>query len=65
MNKNNLEGWLFTYNAFTNEWMAADRDHYQELFNGGDNVIKSSKLHTLEELIMKYETIKEIKNNVK
>lgn len=36
----NLYGWVFTYNPYTETWLAATRDNYFDLWNGGKNVIK-------------------------
>lgn len=43
----NLHGWVITYNQFTDRWLAAQREHYSELFNGGDNVLKFTTLESL------------------
>lgn len=50
-----LYGWLFTYNPFTDKWRAAKSEHKEELFSSfkGENVISSSKIETLIELIIK------------
>ncbi len=53
--KENLDGWLFTYNSKTDKWRAARRDHATELFSNYNSklVISSSSIKTLEEIIMK------------
>lgn len=55
MSRNDLHGWVFTYNQYTNKWYAAKREHFTELFSNlqSDNVIGSSKRSTLEELIQR------------
>ena len=51
--KNNLTGWVFTYNPNTDEWFATIRDNYFTLFNGGKGLLKSKDLHLLIEMISK------------
>jgi hypothetical protein len=53
MSNNNLEGWVFAYNPYVNQWWAAKREHYRDLWNGGSNVLKSESWLTLQEIIMK------------
>jgi hypothetical protein len=52
-NKDNLYGWLFTYNPYTNLWNAATRDNYFLLFSNPSNelVLKAKDLKVLTELI--------------
>lgn len=51
--KDCITDWLFHYNNITKLWNAVKRDNYHQLFNGGENVLKSSKFETLIELISK------------
>jgi hypothetical protein len=61
-----IHDFLFHLNEITNKWETAPRDSYNELFSGGDNVIRSSKIETLISLIKKYDgDINKIKKNVK
>lgn len=62
----NLHGWVFTYCAVSKVWCAAERDNYNSLFNDytSPNVLRSSKIETLIELIAKGKTINKIKNLV-
>ena len=52
-NKENLYGWLFTFNPYTNTWYAAKREDYMLLFNNlnSDGVLKSSEITTLVTII--------------
>lgn len=64
MNKN-LHDWLFHYNIYTNKWEAVKRDNYSELFSGDKgNVLKSSRIETLIELISKTNGDKAKLNNL-
>ena len=63
--KENLQNWVFTYNPYEDMWIGCKREDYSDLFNGGNNVIKSQKINTLVELIKKYDDVKTIKKNVK
>ena len=51
----NLQGWVFTYDAYNKQWRAARRADYRDLFNDVDspNVLRSSKHETLVDLIIK------------
>ena len=51
MLKNHLSDWIINYNYITKTWRAVKRDDYRELFNGGNNIIKSNKLDTLVEIL--------------
>ena len=50
-----LHGWLFTYNSLNSMWRACLREDSNELFNDfkSDKVISSSRVETLQELIIK------------
>ncbi len=50
--RDRLYGWLFHYNPYRNQWEAAKREHYKELFSGGKHVLRSRTLETLKDLIM-------------
>jgi len=51
--ENSLYEWVFRYNNYTNNWCAVQRDNYQDLFSDvdSDNVLKSSSIETLIEII--------------
>lgn len=53
MDKKLLHGWIMTWNDYLGVYCAVDRDNYNKLFNGGDGVIKSKDINTLQELIMR------------
>lgn len=50
-----MYGWLFTYNPFTDRWMATNRDNYFKLWNEGPNeaVLESRNIDSLIEIIIK------------
>ncbi len=52
-----LEGWVFTWNSFTETWQAVRREDYNLLFNDYSNnkVLRSKSIETLQELIIKTE----------
>ena len=54
MNKKILYDWLFHYNPFTKLWCATTRSNKDLLFNNekSPNVIKSSNINTLIEIIV-------------
>ena len=59
-----LQQYVFHYNPFKNTWNAIPRDKYVDYWNGydGKEIIKSSNIKTLIELIGKGEEfIKKIK----
>ncbi len=47
--------WLYNYNIYEQCWRACKREHYLELFSNNDsgNVLKSSKIDTLVEIVNK------------
>jgi predicted component of type VI protein secretion system len=51
-----LQQWVFVYNPYQEEWRAAMRKDMNELWNNSQSkkVLKSSKIKTLENLIIKY-----------
>lgn len=53
---NNLYGWVFAYNPYTKQWYAAKREDYYKLWNekDGDGLLKSGRIETLVELIVKF-----------
>jgi hypothetical protein len=53
----NLTGWVFVYNEYTEYWQAARREDYNLLWNviSSDKVLKSKKIETLIEIIIKTE----------
>ena len=52
-----LYGWLFTYNIYSKVWMATISKFSNDLTNNfnSPNVIKSSSIKTLIEVITKFE----------
>jgi len=51
---NNLYGWVFTKNTYTNKWRATNRDNLLNFWdNSFDLVIESSDISTLIEIIEK------------
>jgi hypothetical protein len=50
-----LYDWIFHYNGYTKSWAAIPRDLYTQYWDKHDypNVLKSSKLETLLELLHK------------
>lgn len=54
MKKEELYGWVFTYNPYTEQYLAAKREYYHELFSGDEgNVLRSNDIKVLEALIIK------------
>lgn len=52
MNSNEaLSGWVFIYNAFTEQWWGTKRESYRNLWNGGGDILKADTFETLRELI--------------
>ena len=64
---NNLQNWVFKYNTYTKRWMATTDDCYFDLSNNiqSENIVMSKSIDTLEELIIKYDSVEEIKKNIK
>jgi predicted component of type VI protein secretion system len=54
--KENLQQWVFVYNPYQEEWQAAMRKDINELWNNSQSkkVLRSKKIQTLENLIIKY-----------
>lgn len=52
-----LEGWEFIYSPHINKWLTTQRENRNLLYNDMDNkkVLKSSKITTLIDLIIKTE----------
>jgi len=64
---NYLQNWIFTYNPYIKQWCGAEREHIKDLFNNFDskNVLRSSKIETLEALIVKNKgNINKIKTSI-
>jgi len=59
MKNENLYGWVFVYNPYTELWNAARREDYSLLFSAiskkSDKVLRSREVNTLIELINKTE----------
>jgi len=47
--------YIYSFNPYENVWRACKREHYLELFSNNDskNVLKSSKIDTLVDIINK------------
>ena len=54
-----LEGWVFIYNPHIKKWQATERENAHLLYNDFQNslVLKSSKIETLQEVILRKESI--------
>lgn len=54
-NMNYLEDWVFHYNIHIDKWAAIPRDNYHDYWNdfSNPNIIRSSKIETLLELLHK------------
>lgn len=52
-----LYDWIFRFNPMDDHWYAAKRDHHGDLFSNikSENVLKSSSINTLIEIITKTE----------
>lgn len=46
-----MYNWLFHYNIYTEQWEATERSH--SFFSGRDNIITSSSLSTLVDIVNK------------
>lgn len=57
MKEGQIYDWIFHYNHYTQKWNACKRDYYNELFSNSKsaNILKSSSISTLVELISKTE----------
>lgn len=56
MSKEELYGWVFTYNPYIGKYMAVERENYNELWNGDKgNVVYGNTSQEVEELIIKKE----------
>ena len=55
MKNKELYGSIFSYNCFTDRWMATNRDNYFKLWNEGlkEEVLESRSINSLQELIIK------------
>lgn len=55
MDNQTLYDWIFRFNPLDNFWYAAKRDNYNDLFSDiqSKNVLKSSSIKTLTEIINK------------
>ena len=63
--KENLQQWVFVYNPYQEQWQAAMRKDMNELWNNSQSnkVLRSKKIQTLENLIIKYGDIDTINKN--
>lgn len=54
--KEALQQWVFVFNPYQGEWCAAMRKDINDLWNNSQSkkVLKSKKIKTLENLIVKY-----------
>lgn len=50
-----MYGWMFTYNPFTKQWCAFEKDHFYEYWSNHTSpyVLRSKHLNTLLDLIHK------------
>ena len=65
MRYDNLHGWYITYNQYTDKFCAAKSENKEELASGNKgNVICSSSINTLIEIIEKTDGDKEKLNNL-
>lgn len=56
MTKNDLDGWVFTFNPHTGNWRACTRDRYNNFFSIPEEYYPRTKdIGTLVEFIMKHE----------
>lgn len=51
--KQHLNDWIFHWNPYREKWEGVERDNYKQLFSGGANVLRSSSIATLIEVINK------------
>lgn len=51
--KDYIYDWVFHYDIYNKVWRGVKRDNYNELFNGGKNILKSKNFDTLLEIINK------------
>ena len=63
--KEALQQWVFVFNPYENEWCAAMRKDINDLWNDSQSkkVLRSKKIKTLENLIVKYGDIETINKN--
>ena len=54
--KEALQQWVFAYNPYQEEWQAAMRKDMNDLWNDSQSkkVLRSKKIQTLENLIVKF-----------
>ena len=57
--KEHLHNWVFNYNPYAEKWAAIPRDMYNEYWNNSEapNIIRSSSIETLLEILNKTEGI--------
>lgn len=56
MKKEELWGWLFQYNPYTDEYIAVTKQNYQEFCNGNSKLaLRSNSMPKLEALVIDYE----------
>lgn len=55
-NMEQLHGWLFTFNSYSQNWICCKREQYLDLFNKPETeFLRSKEINTLIELIIKTE----------
>lgn len=52
-NMSTLNEWIFHFNPHRKVWEAATRSNYNQIFSGGEDVLRSSKIETLVEIVNK------------
>lgn len=54
-----LQGWVFHFNPYTNEWNAFIREHYVSYFNGmgGGDILRASNMGELLKMVKEKCTI--------
>ena len=64
MNNEALLDWIFNYNPYDQTWRACKREDYLLLFSNPkrDEILKSSKIETLIDVIVKNININQLEN---
>jgi hypothetical protein len=52
-----MQNWVFHINPYTKEIHGAKREHYKELFNGGEHVVKAKSFEELCDKILSKEIV--------
>jgi len=59
-----LYNWIFHYNPYTTLWETCKREHYTQLFSGGNDKITSSNINVLIEIVCKTDGDAELINKL-